>query len=112
LGGFSGIRFEAPDPEPVQKPQDQVESKPNAGGVKPPATEKDERFDALQNELEELRQSNRQLIDLVGRQTPAPQQRESTPAADEVEIDWGKDEDEPDTTDEPEDPNAGRRGPN
>jgi hypothetical protein len=93
-----GTRFEAPDPDPVQRPQQQVETKPQA----PPA--KDERYEVLERELAEVRRSNQQLVDLVGRQTPARQAEQNAALGDDVDIDWGQDEDDADETDEPEDP--------
>lgn len=105
MGGFTSLNlmgrpFEAPDPEPVQQ------ANPNGPQPRPEKDEKDERFDAMERELGEMRVSNRQLMEIVGQTTRGQQRAEAPAAGDEVDIDWGTDEADEPEADEPEDPAA------
>jgi hypothetical protein len=103
---FSGLRFEAPDPDPAPAPQPAA---PASGPAAPPekapkADEPDERYEALEREVNELRSSNRQLVDLVGRAVPP--KKDAAPTADPLDdVDWGEDPKDEDEA-EPEDPTA------
>jgi hypothetical protein len=101
---LAGRQFEAPDPDPIIE-------RPSPGQPAPKADVpvRDDRFDALQREVDELRGANRELIHLVGNPRPA------TPAAPakggrhipeelgEIDFEDEPDEDEPAPGD-PEDP--------
>lgn len=112
MGGFTGIRFEAPDPEPAPKPGEQVDTQPRPGASRTPGAGKggdegkDDRYEDLQRELEELRGSNRQLIDLVGRQTPAPRKEETVDDDPLAGFDFGTDPADETEDDVLEDPAA------
>lgn len=90
-------RFEVPDPEPPQQRQE-PDSRPSPGPARNRGGD-DDPLAAIRRENEELRQSNRSLMDIVGRVTPKPAAPASQPVADD-EIDWNdeqnaKDEDAP-----------------
>lgn len=107
-GDFSGLRFEAPDPDPAPAPQPATPaSGPAAPAEKEPkGNEPDERYEALEREVNELRSSNRQLVDLVGRAVPP--KKDAAPAADPLDdVDWGDDPNaKADEEPGPEDPTA------
>jgi hypothetical protein len=89
---ISGVRFEDPGPDPEQRP---VPGPP----VKPAVPDKDERYEALQREADELRAANRQFMDLLGRKSQAPPPvdpkatRRQAAADDDDDIDWGPEDD-------------------
>lgn len=101
---ITSFAMEAPDPEPEPQQRQEPESRPSAGPARgsPARGQDDDRFAALQRENDELRSSNRSLVDIVGRTTPARPAAEASreTAEDEDGIDWG--EDDPESDDEPE----------